>query len=271
MPPKRKAAASSASKKKAPKKEAKPEPVQEPEPAPAPAPAKSTTPAKSPKKEKALASKSVTEAWNTSTYVSDGVMGQEGFGEFIGALGIEEMSFEAIYLIFKMSPSTTEVTDAMIVCDSKKSLQGAMDGLGCKSFGDLPAKLRARRALLQADFGHQFSIFFRWLFEMGKAISAVNNDQNKDMVRTVPLDTGLFLMDAVLSAWPLMPKLKAYCEAQHQQPFSRDLWTQIGRFVNMTQTGQIQKDLSNYDDDASGGGSAWPCAIDDVSTAADSS
>ena len=95
MPPKRKAAASSAS-KKAPKKEAKPEPVKEPEPAPAPAPAKSTTPAKSPKKDKPLASKSVTEAWNTSTYVSDGVMGQEGFGEFIGALGIEEMSFEAI-------------------------------------------------------------------------------------------------------------------------------------------------------------------------------
>ena len=79
-------------------------------------------------------------------------MDQEGFAEFIGALGIEEMSFEAIYLIFKMSPSSQTVDDVMTVCADKKSLQGAMDGLGCKSFADLPSKLRAKRASLQADF-----------------------------------------------------------------------------------------------------------------------
>ena len=180
------------------------------------------------------------------------------------ALGVQ-----AIYLIFKMSPSSQTVDDVMTVCADKKSLQGAMDGLGCKSFADLPSKLRAKRASLQADFGHQFATFFRWLFEMGKAISAMNlGIPDAAVVRTVPLGEGLLLMEAVLSAWPLMGKLKAFCEEKHQQPFSRDLWTQIGRFVHMTQTGQIRKDLTNYDDDASGGGSAWPCAIDDVSARA---
>ena len=69
-------------------------------------------------------------------------------------------------------------------------------------------------------------------------------------------------MEAVLSTWPLMAKLKAYCNDKYAQPFSKDLWTRIGRFVNMTTSGQIRADLSNYDDDAAGG-SAWPCAIDD--------
>ena len=31
----------------------------------------------------------------------------------------------------------------------------------------------------------------------------------------------------------------------------------------MTATGTISADLANYDDDVTGGGSAWPCAIDD--------
>ena len=31
---------------------------------------------------------------------------------------------------------------------------------------------------------------------------------------------------------------------------------------SQTTTGQIEPDLSNYDDDGSGGGSAWPCMID---------
>ena len=73
---------------------------------------------------------------------------------------------------------------------------------------------------------------------------------------------GLQLMEAVLTKWPLMEKLKAFCTDKHAQPFSKDLWTQIGRFASMTQTGQIAADLANYDDDGAGG-SAWPCAIDD--------
>ena len=70
------------------------------------------------------------------------------------------------------------------------------------------------------------------------------------------------LMEAVLGKWPYMAKLKTFCEDKYKQPFSKDLWTQIGRFAHMTATGQIARDLSNYDDDAAGG-SAWPCAIDD--------
>lgn len=69
-------------------------------------------------------------------------------------------------------------------------------------------------------------------------------------------------MEAVLTKWPLMGQLKDFCVDKHAQPFSKDLWTQIGRFASMTQTGQIASDLSNYDDE-SAGGSAWPCAIDD--------
>ena len=34
--------------------------------------------------------------------------------------------------------------------------------------------------------------------------------------------------------------------------------------ASQTTTGQIEPDLSNYDDDdGAGGGSAWPCMIDD--------
>ena len=66
-------------------------------------------------------------------------------------------------------------------------------------------------------------------------------------------------MEAVLCGWPLMAQLKAFCVDEYNQPFSKDLWTQIGRFVNMTTSGQIRADLSNYDADAD----AWPCAIDE--------
>jgi len=70
-------------------------------------------------------------------------------------------------------------------------------------------------------------------------------------------------MDTVLSSWRLMPQLKDFFANKYAQPFSKDLWMQIGRFVNMTQTGRISADLSNYDDDDTGGGSAWPSAIDE--------
>jgi hypothetical protein len=35
------------------------------------------------------------------------------------------------------------------------------------------------------------------------------------------------------------------------------------RLLHQTTSGQIHKDLGNYDDDLTGGGSAWPCMIDD--------
>jgi len=79
----------------------------------------------------------------------------------------------------------------------------------------------------------------------------------------VALQEGLLLMEAVLGAWSLMPQWKAFCTDKFAQPFSKDLWTQISRFAHMTVTGQITADLSNYDDDDTGGGSAWPCAIDE--------
>ena len=108
------------------------------------------------------------------------------------------------------------------------------------------------------------------------------------------------MMEAVLSGWALMAKFKEFCSTKDLAPFSKDLWTQIGRFAHLvrrlpdpladrctrmrarachagalgaaaacrpgasqTTTGQIEPDLSNYEDDGSGGGSAWPCMIDD--------
>jgi len=134
--------------------------------------------------------------------------------------------------------------------------------LGCRNLGELPEKLRRKSATLEASYGESFQAFFRWLFEMGKAIAILNSNANASSVRTVPLDVGLQLMEAVLGGWRLKEPMKAFCQSHHAQPFSKDLWSQIGRFVHMTKTGKILHDLSNYDDE-SGGGSAWPCAIDD--------
>ena len=172
------------------------------------------------------------------------------------------MSFEAFYLTFRLATNQQAVEDAMVVCDSKRAMQSALDGLGCRSVAELPAKLRSKCAAMQADFGPAFLPFFRWLFEMGKAISALNHDLAVDRVRTVPQQEGLLLMEAALVQWPLMPTLKAFCTDKHGQPFTKDNWTQIGRFVHMTRTGKIAPDLANYDDDSAGGG-AWPVMIDE--------
>lgn len=126
----------------------------------------------------------------------------------------------------------------------------------------MPEKLRRKTAALQADYGQQFAPFFRWLFEMGKAIAALNHNLMASAVRAVPLAEGMMLMEAALGSWEHLANLKAFCEEKHAQPITKDLWTQIGRFVNMTKIGTISSDLSNYDDEDAGG-SAWPCAIDD--------
>ena len=128
MPPKRKAPSKAASKKASASDEPAPasnKKSKSKEEAP-PAPAKSPATAKS----KPLGSRTVTELWNSPDYVENGKMTQEGFAGFIGELGIEEMSFEAIYLTFRLSPSTDVVDDVMTVCASKQSMQGALDGLG---------------------------------------------------------------------------------------------------------------------------------------------
>jgi len=254
MAPKRKApAAAKSSAKKAKAKDEAPA---------APPPAAPPAAASSPGKSKPLGSKSASEVWSSAEYVQGGKMGHEGFAALLSGLGIEEMTFEAVYLGYKLAPSQQTVDDVMTVCASKQALQNAMDSLGCRSLAELPAKLNAKRMQMQSDFGPSFTPFFRWLFEMGKAIAAMNNEVDAGSVRIVPLAEGLALMEAVLEAWPLMGQLKTFCVDKYAQPFSKDLWTQIGRFAHMTRTGQIRDDLSNYDDE-SAGGSAWPCAIDD--------
>jgi len=234
-------------------------PAEPSSPSAAPAVSSTKAPAKKP-----LAKMTVAELWSAAAgYVDNGGLTQEGFAKLIEELALEEMSFESIYLTFLLSGSSQTVDDVMVVCSSKAVMQRALDCLGCRLLGDLPGQLRSKSASLQAGYGDAFQAFFRWLFEMGKAIAALNNGVQAGAVRTVPLQEGVMLMDAVLGSWPLMPQLKAFCQDKFGQPFSKDLWTQVSRFAHMTSTGQISSDLSNYDDDATGGGSAWPCAIDD--------
>lgn len=125
MAPKRKASTAS----KAASKKAKDEPASSKK---AKAKDELSPPAKtSSSKTKPLTQKSVAEVWNSAEYVEGGKMSQAGFAVFIQELGIEEMSFEAIYLTFRLSASSDAVDDVMTVCASKQSLQGGLDGLGC--------------------------------------------------------------------------------------------------------------------------------------------
>jgi len=237
---------------------------------------------------------SVADIWASAEFIEGGVLSQTGFAALCDKLKVEQMSFEAVYLLFTLSP---EIEDVMVVCASKVAFQRGIECLGCgllvfvgiascllavvrvaalsshaatnmnacrcKTLADLPVKLRLTRLALQSDYSERFHPFFVWLFDMGKNIAAMNSGACVSVVRSVPLLVGLQLMEAVLGSWPLFPKLKDFCEQQFMQPFSKDMWTQIGRFVEMTTSGQIHKDLGNYDDDLTGGGSAWPCMIDD--------
>ena len=116
----------------------------------------------------------------------------------------------------------------------------------CRSLAELPGKLRAKCTLLQSNYGGTFLPFFRWLFEMAKvdmgmerhrpaapgcvliavhlcphshslvaaavalsqAIAALNSGNLSGAVRTVPLEVGLQLMEAVLREWTLFTKFK---------------------------------------------------------------
>jgi len=205
---------------------------------------------------------SASDVWSNKDYVEQGVMTQSGFSNLCGCLGIEEMSFEACYLMYSLCPA---IEDVMTVCSSKSAFQRAVDSFGGKSLLDLPAQLQTRRSSLQRTYGtHDFGPFWRWLFEMGKAIAALNmGATSAGAVRSVPLNEGLMFLEAALGSWPLMPKLKVFCETKYAQAFTKDLWLQLGRFVSLTTVGSIAPDLKNYDDLESGGGTAWPCMIDD--------
>jgi len=203
---------------------------------------------------------SVADVWSSKEYVDKGAMSQEGFAKLCEALGLEEMSFESVYLMYTLSP---EVDDVMVVCPSKAAFQRGVECLGCKSVAEVAAKLRLKRAALQADFGPRFRPFFAWLFEMGRQITAANTGACPTVVRSVPLEAGLPLLSSALGPWSLLPQFCDFSQNVFAQPFNKDLWMQLGRFVEMTTSGQIHADLSNYDDDLTGGGNAWPCMIDD--------
>jgi hypothetical protein len=116
MAPKRKAPAA---KKAAPKKKTKAEQAAAASPTEPEPPAQ---PSRSPQTSKAKGSKmTVAEAWS-APYVENGLMSQGGFSELCGRIGVEEMSFEACYLMYLLVP---DVEDVMTVCSSQSALQGS--------------------------------------------------------------------------------------------------------------------------------------------------
>ena len=141
MPPKRKAAAKKEPAKKAAKTDA--------EPSGDPAPSASDKPAASPKKGKPLGSMSATEVWGLSEYVQSGKMTQEGFAALLQGIGIELMTFEAIYFQYRLAPTPDSVEDPHTVCSSKHALQSCLDGLGARKLEDVPEKLKRKKAELE--------------------------------------------------------------------------------------------------------------------------
>jgi len=203
----------------------------------------------------------VSALWSDGELVVDGRMTQEGFAKLCNKLGVDELSFEAFYFTYMLCPT---VDDISVVCCSKTALLRSLEALGCQNVTDLPTRLRSKRESLQQHYNTtEFGPFWRWLFDVGRAISALNIDAPPGAVRSVPLAEGLLFTEALLSTWPLLPKLKTFCETMHKQPFTKDLWLQLGRFVHLTSIGVISLDLRGYDDNEAGGGTAWPCMIDD--------
>lgn len=131
------------------------------------------------------------------------------------------MTFEAVYFQYTLNP-TTEVLDATMVCESKLALINCLGRLGALKLDDVPVKLARKKELLQSDYSQQaFTPFFLWLFEMGKAIAAANLGLDTSAVRVVPLPIALLLMQAGLSSWPLMPRLKTFFEDDFAQPITK--------------------------------------------------
>ena len=81
---------------------------------------------------------------------------------------------------------------------------------------------------------YSFQPFFKWIFDLGKGIAALNLGVNAGAVRSVPVAEGVQLMEAALGAWSLMPKFKQFCATSKSAlPFSKDVWVQVGRFVHL--------------------------------------
>lgn len=83
----------------------------------------------------------VAEAWS-APYVESGVMTMTTFSELCARIEIEDMSFEACYLLYLLVPSPEDI---MTVCKSQTALQRAVEGLGCAR-QQLAATPRSRRS-----------------------------------------------------------------------------------------------------------------------------
>ena len=264
MPPKRKAAA-----KKAPaaKKAKVAEPVEPPAPSPTTTKAKGKSPKKASPKKASPPAPPLDEyaaLWANAEFVEGGAMGQAGFAAFCTHIGLEELSFEACYLMHLLTP---KIDDVMVVCPSEEGFRAVVERrLRCARPADVAAKLRAKRAEFISDAygngveGHEFTLYYKWLYDVGRAIAAANNGVSAEQVRSVPAAEAVMFLRAGLAGWPYMEKLAAFCDEAKVPPFSKDLWDQLGRFAMLTTCRVIAADLSNYEEC---GGGAWPCMIDD--------
>ena len=68
------------------------------------------------------------EVWSSEEFVQDGMMTQEGFAALCDRLDIEQMSFDACFLLHVLCP---EIRDVMVVCSTKAALDRGLGALGC--------------------------------------------------------------------------------------------------------------------------------------------
>ena len=154
-------------------------------------------------------------------------MGQAGFAAFCTHIGLEELSFEACYLMHLLTP---KIDDVMVVCPSEEGFRAVVERrLRCARPADVAAKLRAKRAEFISDAygngveGHEFTLYYKWLYDVGRAIAAANNGVSAEQVRSVPAAEAVMFLRAGLAGWPYMEKLAAFCDEAKVPPFSKDL------------------------------------------------
>ena len=67
------------------------------------------------------------DVWSSDEFVQDGVMTQEGFAALCDRLDVEQMSFDACFLLHVLCP---EIRDAMVVCTNQVALERGLGALG---------------------------------------------------------------------------------------------------------------------------------------------
>ena len=144
--------------------------------------------------------------WANAEFVEGGAMGRAGFAAFCASAS--RSSFEACYLMHLLTP---KIDDVMVVCPSEEGFRAVVERrLQCARPADVAAKLRAKRTEFISDAygngveGHEFTLYYKWLYDVGRAIAAANNGVSAEQVRSVPAAEAVMFLRAGLAGWPYM-------------------------------------------------------------------